>query len=267
MAWVAAGAAGLLLAAGIAVFWIARHGSEPVPPGRTASGIGQTAPAGALADTGARRTPGTPSAVGGTVKGGGAAQARVSDAAREREAGRLAALTNEVPLTPEQKLAVAMEERLDTGDEQGALELARQLLKAGSSEVRSDVVAALGWIGVKALPELSSMLGDADGDVSEEALQQWMMAVDEIEDDAAKAQMLTLAMGFTRDEDMLQSIAMEFNGLREDVVLRSLQSVIQGQNGPATDVAREEYESITGEAYSTPEALEKYIRENVEPEE
>ncbi|HOE61797.1 MAG TPA: HEAT repeat domain-containing protein [Kiritimatiellia bacterium] len=262
----AVGAGVLVLAAGIAAFVQYRRVPGASSGGQTVAvpDAAETAAAG----SGARATTGKP-VRSGSVRGGGSSLANAAQRTREREAKRLASPspTNEVPLTPEQKLAATMEERLDNGDERGALELARQLLKAESSEVRSDVVTTLGWIGVKALPELSVMLGDADSEVSEEALQQWIMAIEEIEDPHAKAQMLALAMRSTRDEDTLQSIAMEFNGLPEDVVLRSLQTIIQGQkNGPAVDVAREEYESITGEEYSTPEALEKYILENVEPE-
>jgi flagellar basal body-associated protein FliL len=201
------------------------------------------------------------------AKGKEAATARAADSRRKKPDQQLTSITNNATAyTPEQKIADAMQERLDEDDAGEALKLARKLLKATDREIRSEVVATLGWIGVKALPELSVMLGDEDEQVSDEALEQWLINIDEIEDHKAKAKMLTLAMGLTQNEDTLHSIVMEFSMIPEDIIVRSLVNVIQGQNKPAVNVAREEYELITGETYTTPGAAEKWIRENVEPD-
>lgn len=173
----------------------------------------------------------------------------------------------EPPQTADQKMAEAMQERLDSEDENGALALARKLLHAPDADVRSAVVGVLGWIGVKAIPELSVMLGDEDEEVAQEALDQWMTAIDEIEDPVQKGALLAAAMTAIKDQDALEFCVMGFNTLPEAIAIRNLVGVIQSSNAIASEIAREGFEFVAGEAYTTPEAAEKWILDNTDPEE
>ncbi len=167
--------------------------------------------------------------------------------------------------TADQQTAEKMRERLEQEDQKGALQLARQLVEAKDAEVRSEVVGVLGWIGVKALPELSKMLGDRDPAVAQDAFEQWKTGVDEIQDDAAKGQVLVAGMLAMKDQTELESSVMEFNDLPDPVAVRSLVTIIQSQNVAASEVAREHYEFVTGEPFTNVEASESWIKNNTEP--
>ena len=174
------------------------------------------------------------------------------------------ARTNGVPQTAEQAMVVKMHDFLDAGDEASALQLARTLKAADDATVRASVVEVLGWIGVKALPTLSELMADPDPDVAKAAIEQWKRAVDEIADEAMKADMLVAGMSVITDQEELESCVMEFDQLPNALSVRGMVRLIQSDNPRASEVAREHYEFATGEAYRSPEAAEKWIKENQE---
>jgi len=216
----------------------------------------------------------------GPSKGGGVAaqaQASVSNAATsvgkpggvllKKRSGSVAKVdkvtrqqtqtTNDVKRTEDQVAADLMQERLDDSDAAGALKLARKLMKSKEAAVRSDVVAVLGMIGVKALPELTEMMDDGEADISKEAFQQWMAALDELENENLKQQMLTAKMMALEDIDTLEECVMAFSGMEEAVAINGLLPVIESNNPIASKVAREHYEHITGEPYTTAAAAKQ----------
>jgi hypothetical protein len=182
-----------------------------------------------------------------------------------READSSSAPTNDAALAKDRADADKMQTLLDDDDQTAALVIARKLMLSKDPEIRSEVVSTFGWIGVKALPELSVMLADESEDVGAEAFQQWKEAIDEVSDEARKAQLLALGMQTMIRQDELEEAVMEFNDLPEDLAVRSLVAVIQSSNPVASEVAREHYEFFTGDAYTTPADAEKWIAENVEP--
>lgn len=184
---------------------------------------------------------------------------RVAGPAVPAEVARPAA-TNAVaakpaqPPTEDERQAVAMRELLDSGDEKGALRLARQLLESPQEEVRSSVVTVLGWMGLKALPELTVLLADPSEDVANEALTQWKMAFDEIEDDQTRASMLVSAIGSMKKAEDMEALALSFSNLPDGLAVRSLVQVVQGESKLAAEVARDQIQFIMGDPYTTPEA-------------
>jgi len=172
--------------------------------------------------------------------------------------------TNEVVIKEDRAEADKMQERLDNEDQPAALVSARKLMRSKDDEVRSRVVSTLGWIGVKALPELTSMLSDANEDIASEALEQWKVAADEVSDEAMRASLLVAGMQHITKQDDLEALVMDFNNLPDDLAVRSLVTVIQSSNKTASEVARENYPFVTSEDYTTPADAEKWITENVE---
>ena len=172
--------------------------------------------------------------------------------------------TNAVIVSADRAAADKMENRLENDDPSAALKIARELMRSEDAEVRSRVVSTLGWIGIRALPELSGMLGDERADVAAEAFQQWKEAVEEVTDDADRASLLVSGMERTPSQDDLESLVMEFNNLPDDLAVRGLVTVIQSSNEIASIVARDHYSFVTGNDYTTPADAEKWITENVE---
>lgn len=177
--------------------------------------------------------------------------------------------TNEIVVAADRAEAEKMEERVDSEDFTAALKIARQLMRSKDEEVRSRVVSSLGWIGIKALPELSEMLADENEDIAAEAFQQWKEMVDEVADEAMKGSLIVAGMTNPnmKNQGDLEACVMEFDSLRDDIAVRGLVSIIQSSNPVASEVARDHYTFVTGTDYTTPEEAEKWISENVEPEE
>lgn len=169
-------------------------------------------------------------------------------------------------LTADQQLAEKMTARLDEDDQKGALEMARQLMKSSDVEVRTEVVGVLGWIGVKALPELSAMLADADAAVAAAALTQWQSALEEVEDEAVKAQLQEAAMMVLQSQEQLEEIATGLSNLPDALAVRSLVRIIQSGNPVASEVAREQYKAATGEDFTSGSRAEAWLKQNAAEE-
>ncbi len=174
------------------------------------------------------------------------------------------ARTNGVLPAAVQALSDKMQKLLDEGDDSGALQVARQLAGSELPEVRREALAVFGWVGVKALPDLSRLLADADPDVAREAFENWKRAVGEVADDASKAELLTVGMSVLSNQGDLEACVMEFDSLPDALAVRGLVKLIQSENRAASEVAREHYEFATGETYVSPAAAEAWLKKNQE---
>ena len=164
--------------------------------------------------------------------------------------------------TEDERKATEMRDLLDGGNEKEALRMARTLMNSPEEDVRASAVTTLGWIGVKALPELTHMLGDGDESVAKDALTQWKMAFDEISDDAARADLLVSAIGTLKDVEDMEALVLSFSQVSNELAVQSLVKIIQGNNAAATGVAKEHYEFITQEQFTTPEAAAQWLQKN-----
>lgn len=145
--------------------------------------------------------------------------------------------------------------------------MARRLLDSPEAAVRSQVLSVLGWIGVRALPELTQLLADENEGIADEAFTQWKMAYDELQDDGMKAEMLVAAVGTMRKEEDMEALVMSVDQFPTDLAVRTLVKLVQGESVAASKVAREHYSFLTQTEYATPQAAEQWIRENGEPAE
>lgn len=160
----------------------------------------------------------------------------------------------------------AARERLDEEDTAGALKLIRGVMKSRDPEIRSEAASMLGWIGVRALGELSEMLSDEEDEVARKAFDEWQCALEEIEDDAVKANLLTVGMMAMNDQERMEECVMAFTQLPDDLAVRGLVRMIGSNNPIASEVAREQYGFVTGDEYISPDEAEKWIRENMDQE-
>ena len=168
----------------------------------------------------------------------------------------------------ERALAERIEKALDEEKLEDAVACAKQALICKNVEVRQAMVETLGWFGEKALPELTPFLADPDEDVRDSAMNEWSMAVSEIEDEAEKLGVVELAMNVLSDEDALEDISGEYIGVDEKLAVESLVRVIEA-NGSRTGVekAKETYEFVTGDEWTSSAAAAKWIAEEYEPPE
>ena len=171
--------------------------------------------------------------------------------------------------TPEERaLSKRIEAALDEEDLSKAVACAKEALNCKNSEVRQAMVDALGWFGAKGLPELTPFLADPDDDVRDSAMNEWSMALSDIEDDAEKIGAVEMAMFALTNEDALDDISGEYIGVDEKLAVESLLKVIEG-GGTAQGIekAKETYEFVTGDEFTTRAAAEKWIAEEYQPPE
>lgn len=167
--------------------------------------------------------------------------------------------TNNAIPAAEKKLLDDLQLALDEEDI-NKLRLAVPLLvKSPSPNVRSRVVESLRYFKQKALPELRSMLTDTDPDVARDASDGWQDAVEEIADETIKGQELVEGMLRITDVDTLRESIMGFYEMDDGVALGYVMQLISSPNPAAAAVAREGYEHIAGDPYSTPEAGQRFI--------
>lgn len=166
----------------------------------------------------------------------------------------------------ERALASRIEKALDDEDLDLALACAKDALNCGNVEIRQAMVDTLGWFGVKALPELTPFLADADEDVRDSAMNEWSMAVSDIEDDGEKIGTVELAMQVLSDEDSLEDISGEYIGVDEKLAVESLLRIIEG-GGTEKGIskAKETYEFVTGEEFTNRADAEKWLAEEYQP--
>lgn len=169
--------------------------------------------------------------------------------------------TNSTLSAGEQKVLDALQLALDEEDFAKVRAAASALAKSASPEVRSKVVESLRWFKQKALPELRSMLSDTDEDVAQEASEGWLEAVNEMTDDQLKAKELYEGMTQMRDADLLQEAIMGYYDLDDGIAVGSLVQLIHSGNPVAEQIAREGYEHITGDPYSSDEAAQRWVEQ------
>lgn len=169
--------------------------------------------------------------------------------------------------TPEERrLSDRIEDALDREDVGAVVACVDAALACTNTEIREAMVNALGWFGVKGMAALTSFLGDPDEDVRENAMNEWSMALSEIEDDGERIGVVETAMAVLSDEDALEDISGEYIGVDDKLAVESLLRVIEG-GGSAEGVAKakETYEFVTGDEFVDRATAEKWIAEEYEP--
>ena len=199
------------------------------------------------------------------------AQKKKSRGSLERHSGKpvrsSADDSDEDSLPPEaRKLSNRIEEALDKEDLKKAVACAKEALNCPYAEVRQSMVETLGWFGAKGLPELTPFLADADDDVRESAMNEWSIALSDIDDEAEKIGVVEMAMLVLNDDDALDDLSNEYIGVDEKIAVDSLVKIIEaGGSEKGVAKAKETYEFVTGEEFTNRADAEKWIAEEYVP--
>ena len=164
------------------------------------------------------------------------------------------------PVAKDQAAAESMRALLASGNVDGTLKLARQLLKSENVSVRSEVVQVLGRIGFKALPELSDMLYDTDPGLNRDVFRHWKEIVSKIPEEGKKNRILVASMSVMGEKEKINELATVLSELPKPLAVRSLVSLIQSANPCASEVAAAHYQRMTGAPYTTPQATEEWLK-------
>jgi len=165
-------------------------------------------------------------------------------------------------LTSEEKTILkSIEDAIDEDD----LAALRKVLPAASAssnpEIRSELVDALGWFGDKAVLDLLPFMADKDSEVAESALAHWSSAVSDV-GEKRRAKLVEETMKILTDKETLEEIVDQLDDLDDVRAIQVCVNLIESGNENAAEVAREHYEFVTGEEYTTFEAAEEWLKEN-----
>ena len=161
----------------------------------------------------------------------------------------------------EEKLVDSIHDALNEEDQELAIELAKRAVKSRSAEVRSEMVDTLRWFGDKVMPELMMFIDDPDEGVRMDAMSAYQQAIYDIEEDSEKAKIIEISMRNLADSEALEEIASELIGMDDQLAVQTLINVIDGENKTGRRIAKETYETVTGEEYTTFEAAEAWLKE------
>lgn len=171
----------------------------------------------------------------------------------------------------ERKIAVGLRDGLENEDLSAVAKFAVLAGESGNVEIRAQAVDALNWFGERALSSLTGFLNDPDEEVASGARMAWEKGLSEIENESIQRAYLETAMPLIANREMLDSIAMNFNGMDDKgAAVESLVKIIESGNSDGSAVAKETYEFITGEKWSDKASALKWASENrpePEPEE
>ena len=164
----------------------------------------------------------------------------------------------------EEKLVDTIHDALNEEDQELAIELAKRAVKSKKVEVRSEMVDTLRWFGDKVMPEIMMFIDDPDEGVRMDAMSAYQQAIYDIEEDSEKAKIIEISMRNLADSEALEEIASELIGMDDQLAVQTLINVIDGESKTGRRIAKETYETVTGEEYTTFEAAEAWLREQQE---
>jgi len=166
----------------------------------------------------------------------------------------------------DRKLVLSVQDALDENNFSAVARTARHALESTNPVVREAAVEALGWFGAEALPDLTPLMADVDDNVAETATAQWELALGEIDDSATRAAIAEATMRVIKNKETLQSIVCEITKQDDDfTILESLVSLIEDSNAVCAEVAREEYETVTGEEWTDIDTANAWLEQNYDP--
>ena len=183
---------------------------------------------------------------------------------REEGKGKREEVEDDELTEAEEKLVDSIHDALNDEDQELAIELARRAVKSRSVEVRSEMVDTLRWFGDKVMPELLMFIDDPDEGVRIDAMAAYQQAIYDIEEDSEKAKIIEISMRNLADSEALGEIASELIGMDDRLAVQTLVNVIEGESRTGRRIAKETYETVTGEEYTTFEAAEAWLREQQE---
>ena len=165
----------------------------------------------------------------------------------------------------DRKISEAVQTALDDENLTGLRDQIAAVRASTNAAVRQAAVEALGWFGTKAMSDIVAFIEDPDEDVRDAARTCWEQVIVEVDEEPVQAAIVEETLLGTRDADFAETLASHYNGMDEKRAVESILKVISGGTKTAAKAARESYEFITGEEYTTPAAAQAWLRENYTP--
>lgn len=163
----------------------------------------------------------------------------------------------------DQQFFARADKAIENDDVEDVRLLAADIAGSTNRDLREKVIEALGWFGEETLAEMTPFLSDKDEKIAEKAHDEWVSALQSVEDDGIKAGAIELALGALADKSMIEDVANELVGIDELAAIQVIANIMDS-GSPASAQVKETYETITGEEWSGVDAAEAWLQENYE---
>lgn len=163
----------------------------------------------------------------------------------------------------DQQFFARADKAVENDDVEDVRLLAADIAKSTNRDLREKVIESLGWFGEETLAEMTPFLSDKDEKIAEKAHDEWVTALQSVEDDGLKAGAIELALGALADKSMIEDVANELVGIDELAAIQVIANIMDS-GSPASAQVKETYETITGEEWSGVDAAEAWLQENYE---
>lgn len=210
-----------------------------------------------------------PEAIKKAVAGAGAVAGAVEKVSKTNSAATVAensekSEVKEIPPTTEElKVMEEIDEFVGDDEYRKIVQAARKIMDSSNPEVRREAADAFGWAGVQGIKDLQKMLTDSDPDVADDAFENWDSAVDEVEDDATRANLIADGIKNMKNQDNIESALMGLDNMDNNISVPIMVDVIQNGIPIAVEPTLEHYEFTTGEVYKSPEAAKAWVAKDM----
>lgn len=128
--------------------------------------------------------------------------------------------------------------------------------------IRKAAIAALGWFGHDAAPEIAGFLQDGNEEVLESAIDAFESALFEADGDEEIAQILIAAAKTVQDVEAMDSFLMSLNDMRPSRAVETVKVIWESGTDAAKQALPEAVEFYTGqEGITTPEQLDQWYND------
>lgn len=131
------------------------------------------------------------------------------------------------------------------------------------NSIKKAALEALGWYGLKCLPEIVPFLADSNPEIVADAVSQWEDAIAECDSDREVAAQVKLASRVVVESDSVESILVETMNMRHSVAVETFKDVLANGNEQAKVKVLEQIADYTDDStIKTSEQLEEWLKNN-----
>lgn len=160
----------------------------------------------------------------------------------------------------DKQLAKDMDAAFWNDDMKGAIALAASAVDSGNVELREKAVECLAWYDVDGMAALTPFLTDPDEGIAAQALDAWTDALAHVDDDNERADIVRLMAKELKSEEAINNMLITTGNTSDLATMQIIVDVIDCGTEEAMAAAREHYEFMTGEEFTTLEAAEEWLR-------
>lgn len=160
----------------------------------------------------------------------------------------------------DKQLAKEMDAAFWDNDMNGAIALASSAIDSSSVELREKAVECLAWYDVDGMAALTPFLTDPDEGIAAKAIAAWTDALAHIDDDNERADIVRLMAKSMNSVEAINNMLITTGNTSDLAAMQIIVDVIDCGTEEAMAAAKDHYEFMTGEEFTTLEAAEEWLR-------